>query len=56
MQLNLPANVLADARGERRFPKGSMDIRFAMEKVTSTYYKDLPAISAEAGEAQLARQ
>ncbi len=53
IQLNLPANVLADSKQRRQFPKGAIDIRFAMENVTSGYYKDLPDITAGSGEAQL---
>ena len=53
IQLNLPANVLADSREAKQFPEGSMDIQFTMANVTSGYFKDLPDITAESGEAQL---
>jgi hypothetical protein len=53
IQLNMAPNVLADSRQAKSFPAGAMDIAFTMSDVTSTYYKDLPPITAESGKARL---
>ena len=52
--INLPVDSVARAQRERTLPKGSINLNFKMEDVTSGYFKNLPPLINASGEAQLA--
>lgn len=51
--INLPINGMAKAKRERRWPQGSLDLSFKMDKVVSGYFKNLPPLIGASGEAKL---
>lgn len=52
-QVNFPANVLARSLRERALPPGVVDVTFAMENVTTRYFKNLPVLTGATGNATL---
>lgn len=51
--VNLPVDALAAAQRQRKLPKGSIDLSFKMDGVTSGYFRDLPPLRGASGEARL---
>lgn len=52
-QINFNENQLADAHEIRKNPEGSIDFRFAMNNITTHYYKSLPDLIGASGQAHL---
>ncbi len=52
-RVDLPANSLARAQAEKVLPDKSIQLRFGMAGVTTSYFKDLPFLREADGEARL---
>jgi hypothetical protein len=51
--IDLPVDAMAFALRDRRLPDGSVNLRFKMADVTTSYFKDLPPLRKAGGEAEL---
>jgi len=52
-QINLPVDALDAARANHQLPDGAVDLQFAMEGVTTSYFKGLPPLANASGDAHL---
>ncbi len=52
-RVDLPADSLARAQSEKMLPDKSIQLRFGMAGVTTSYFKDLPFLREAKGEARL---
>jgi Protein of unknown function len=50
-QINLPANALAKAKRDLRLPDNSVDFTFALQNVSTHYFKNMPLLENGEGEA-----
>jgi len=51
--IDLPVDAMAFSLRDKRLPEGSIELRFKMTNVTTTYFKDLPPLRKADGEAEL---
>ncbi len=52
-RIDLPIDAMAFSLRDKRLPEGSIEVRFKMANVTSSYFKDLPPLWKADGEAEL---
>lgn len=52
-QIDLPVDAMAFSLRDKRLPDGSVNLRFKMANVTTSYFKDLPPLRKADGEAEL---
>ncbi len=52
-QIDLPVDAMAFALRDKRLPEGSVNLRFKMANVTTSYFKDLPPLRRADGEAEV---
>jgi hypothetical protein len=52
-QVNFPPNVLAQAQLDKQLPANVIDVRFDMQEVQSSYFKNLPVLQQGVGQAHL---
>ena len=51
--IDLPVDAMAFSLRDKRLPEGSIELRFKMANVTTSYFKDLPPLRQADGEAEL---
>ncbi len=52
-RIDLPVDAMAFSLRDKRLPDGSVNLRFKMANVTTSYFKDLPPLRKADGEAEL---
>lgn len=52
-RIDLPVDAMAFSLRDKRLPEGSIELRFKMANVTTSYFKDLPPLRKADGEAEL---
>ena len=52
-RIDLPVDAMAFSLRDKRLPDGSVNLRFKMANVTTSYFKDLPPLWKADGEAEL---
>jgi hypothetical protein len=52
-RIDLPVDAMAFALRDKRLPDGSINLRFELANVTTSYFKDLPPLRNANGEAEL---
>lgn len=53
LMVNLPVDAMAKAQRDRSLPAGSISLKFTMDGVTSSYFKNLPPLINASGSAEL---